>query len=563
MRYEDWDILLFPRGCEVPLKEFKVACTVVHDHEFSHTHGSFGIPTLCCWVPSLPAGTPFQISIHSWAVPTISQFAKTYSGYPDSVKFEARLFIDGRLVASASLDRNSCWPHVIAHSFDFSKNGDLESLKFPVFQQELLQQNHWSPADDLGRIKLIISEGFPRDSLSMPIERVKNVVAFTFQHAPLEILEGSSIAWPNPSMWRRPQYIAAMPVPPHSTENSKFHAHSPRRRPPGLPAVSGVTAMPTVQGVMSEISGNASSRNPGSIDCPVEGPPGLGGPCMFPDTNAYFEWLGSMNMGMGDAAPSFIPTASKSRKSRKSSTDISMPDYASSAYGSQMPFSGGTPFAMASFQHEDDLNMAHLKVPSNTPTGPQSVYESEGIPFPIIPQDSGISTDLANTLTNSLLNQTTPFQLRTPGTAAPMAEPRSRKEARTHRLASAALPSHSPSTKVHLYDRNWSQQLRVSSRGVVPSSLLASQVKGPKDLTFSEVNQRTSSMGKFGADLANLVGQENILDAHGLSDKGNKRGRNYTPESAKTIEEEDEPRRASPRIRLTPFAEGSPTAQSS
>lgn len=31
MRYEDWDILLFPQGCEVPMKEFKVACHVVHD----------------------------------------------------------------------------------------------------------------------------------------------------------------------------------------------------------------------------------------------------------------------------------------------------------------------------------------------------------------------------------------------------------------------------------------------------------------------------------------------------------------------------------------------------
>lgn len=54
-----------------------------------------------------------------------------------------------------------------------------------MFQKEILQQNYWSPADDLGRIKLVISEGFPRDSLSMPIERVKNLVAFSFQHAPL------------------------------------------------------------------------------------------------------------------------------------------------------------------------------------------------------------------------------------------------------------------------------------------------------------------------------------------------------------------------------------------
>lgn len=66
-----------------------------------------------------------------------------------------------------------------------SKNGDLEPLRFPSFRQELLRQNHWNPADDFGRIKIVISEGFPRDSLSMPIERVKNVVAFSFQHAPL------------------------------------------------------------------------------------------------------------------------------------------------------------------------------------------------------------------------------------------------------------------------------------------------------------------------------------------------------------------------------------------
>jgi hypothetical protein len=31
MRYEDWDILIFPKGSSAPVKEFKVACHVVHD----------------------------------------------------------------------------------------------------------------------------------------------------------------------------------------------------------------------------------------------------------------------------------------------------------------------------------------------------------------------------------------------------------------------------------------------------------------------------------------------------------------------------------------------------
>lgn len=67
---------------------------------------------------------------------------------------------------------------------DLSKNGDLGPLKFPVFQQEILQQRQRNVGDALGRIRLVISEGFPRDSLTAPMERVNNIVAFSFQHAP-------------------------------------------------------------------------------------------------------------------------------------------------------------------------------------------------------------------------------------------------------------------------------------------------------------------------------------------------------------------------------------------
>lgn len=60
-----------------------------------------GLPTVTCFVPSMASGTPFQISIHSWFGPTVSQYTKSYSKYADTVKFEARLFIDGRLAAYA------------------------------------------------------------------------------------------------------------------------------------------------------------------------------------------------------------------------------------------------------------------------------------------------------------------------------------------------------------------------------------------------------------------------------------------------------------------------------
>jgi hypothetical protein len=101
MRYENWDVLIFPSGREskVPTKEFKVACHVVPDGEFSHCHGAHGVPVMTCFMPSFQSGTPFHISIHCWKTPEISQFTRTFSKHPELVKFEARILIDGRLVA--------------------------------------------------------------------------------------------------------------------------------------------------------------------------------------------------------------------------------------------------------------------------------------------------------------------------------------------------------------------------------------------------------------------------------------------------------------------------------
>jgi hypothetical protein len=63
--------------------------------------------------------------------------------------------------------------------------GDFEPLGFPPFHRELLTQSYWNASDDLGRIKVVIAEGFPRESQTMPFERIRNIVAFSFQHAPL------------------------------------------------------------------------------------------------------------------------------------------------------------------------------------------------------------------------------------------------------------------------------------------------------------------------------------------------------------------------------------------
>lgn len=76
-------------------------------------------------------------------------------------------------------------PKHILTSIDVDKHGEFEKLKFPTFHKELLSQSYWNPGDDLGRVKVIISEGFSRENQAYPYERIKNIVSFSFQHAPL------------------------------------------------------------------------------------------------------------------------------------------------------------------------------------------------------------------------------------------------------------------------------------------------------------------------------------------------------------------------------------------
>jgi hypothetical protein len=95
-----------------------------------------------------------------------------------------------------------------------------------------LHQSHWEAGELLGRIRVVIAEGFFRDigAQGNPFDRVRDVVVFSFQHAPLHILEFSGIAWPNAGIWKR----ASGDVVHHSlSRGTKYphpedlHAHSP------------------------------------------------------------------------------------------------------------------------------------------------------------------------------------------------------------------------------------------------------------------------------------------------------------------------------------------------
>ncbi|OAA59933.1 hypothetical protein ISF_05944 [Cordyceps fumosorosea ARSEF 2679] len=388
MRYEEWDILLFPRDGKVPLKEFKVACHVVHDNELSHIHGSLGLPTVCCFVPSLPPSAPYKLSIHSWSTPPISQFTRSCGKFVDRVVFEVRLFVDGRLVSSSVMNRADpkaliwyAWSvpncYDLLTSPELSETGELNSLTFPVFQRELLDQSYWSPADDLGRIKVVISESYPRDSLTVPFERVKNIVAFSFQHAPLEILESSAIAWPNASMFRAMPFTASALLPTKHSDSSGSHAHSPRPRSSMVPAKSSLTEVASDPALLHPGKYTAEPKPLTFSDSDALSSSNLAAADPFVEANAYFEWLSGIGMGLNSDPSSSVNTEAASRVNRKSSTDASMPDYVSCVETPAAAENRRDSFA-PKINSEGDSS--HMKVPTNTPTTCDiNITEAEGV----------------------------------------------------------------------------------------------------------------------------------------------------------------------------------------
>jgi hypothetical protein len=69
--------------------------------------------------------------------------------------------------------------------------GNPDFLRFPKFHQEILQQKHWEASELLGRIRLVIAEGIvrhvgsPQDGGLSSYELIKDMIVFSFQHAPL------------------------------------------------------------------------------------------------------------------------------------------------------------------------------------------------------------------------------------------------------------------------------------------------------------------------------------------------------------------------------------------
>lgn len=72
---------------------------------------------------------------------------------------------------------------------DTDKDGNHDQLRFPPFHTEVLTQTWANPAQNIGRIKIVIAEGINHGPGVSAFERTKNLVSFSFQHAPLREVE--------------------------------------------------------------------------------------------------------------------------------------------------------------------------------------------------------------------------------------------------------------------------------------------------------------------------------------------------------------------------------------
>lgn len=254
-----------------------------------------------------------------------------------------------------------------------------QHLRFPPFHKEILQQPHWEPGESLGRVKVTISEGVlrettpPAPSDSM-FDRLRDVVVFSFQHAPQskscpypgcsyrtetvpDILEFSNIAWPNARIFaklsKRPARLGPIGTRLPPVSGHEAHSHSPLRLNTaacsGKPSSSGLDGFQrllnaqTFSDLQSDPISKGSTFAPTEKESPerrelVGDPTSCEDPFICPQPISSQQWRLQL---------------------RSTSHDISMPDYNSnktdnSGMGTEM---SGISFPRADFlKHMNEAN---------------------------------------------------------------------------------------------------------------------------------------------------------------------------------------------------------------
>ncbi|KAH9863592.1 hypothetical protein J1614_009524 [Plenodomus biglobosus] len=353
MRYDDWDVILFPKDSPVPIQEYKTACYVSPDEVGRQ------LPTLTCYISSLPPSTPFRISIHSWTTAAKPSAIIEARRKPNQkVVYTVQAIVDGARVFRGFFDIASKWPQEIAHekhsfaSVEQPTSQKKPCLEFPPFSIQALMQTSWDARDASSRIKVMLSEQLIGKAASpgdLDLGVANDIVCFSFQHAPKDVLEQAGISWPI----RNPLYLP-----------SAYERHAPRQTSSTFPCAPKMRDPPPdvhMQSPLSYRSKPASSRyrNPDPQGRPRSHVPAMsrlpklanatkGNRC----TRIWDESLAAL----GDDGDDFSMGAWSTKRSASSSTgDVAMPDY---TFTSSHALKEHPPWANASPVYEQSTNVA-------------------------------------------------------------------------------------------------------------------------------------------------------------------------------------------------------------
>ncbi|OQE35179.1 hypothetical protein PENCOP_c014G01058 [Penicillium coprophilum] len=509
MRYRNWDVLLFPGGSKVPIQEFKTQCFVTKDKDSPYLHNAVFIgphahlpeqcvfnqlPVLTTFIPSLPKGNPFHLSVHSWEKPRPSVQIESNMEPEDVLLFEVQLFIDGVVVAGSIYGQRTSWPQIIDLSSNLDRDGNQDALRFPPFHSEILQQKHWDAGDSQGRIKVLIAEGFSRPNRTPPFERYKHVIVFSFQHAPLDVLEFSDIAWPNPNMWiympNGSRYGSTARYGASKVVGDGAHGHSPSKtdRPEHR--------IPVTANTSSQSSSNTATYSGSTPSTYNAWTPHRGFPIPSTQWNGYPQeprWDPQDTYSVEPGMDAFIDdTAWRQRGARSSREDVPMPDYVSTGSTNSRAISSVT-----------GMSYEHSKQPSVNSCLDDDQY-NELIQALTPTKAPPVGTRAPS---NTPSTATTAMSVPKPSVAA---EARSASYKARNRRSSALREVSQPSTR-DVSGSSEPKELSPPKLGASPSEKVRSKKENQK-----EANQETpkvKSNGKdFGKENSNSKNVEIVLD---------------------------------------------------
>ena len=398
-------------------------------------------------------------------------------------------------------------------------------------------------------------------------------------------------------MWRcssGPVFSPSMPVPTfHPHEGADLHSHSPRRKPKESKAPAYLDSF--MVGNMFHTQPSTSFWGGQPFTMPSYPPrrnattapsPSFQDVCSAYGNYASWGFPSGQSPGEGlDASKTTWPGITRNSR-KQSSTVTSMPDYVSSEGSDRMHISGPS--------LEDDRMSS--KAPTNTPTT-SAAENPQAAPF-ALSVSHNISSELATTLAHSLLDQPLPIPIHPHTVAFPSSEIKSRKENWHLNIADSNPPS-AHSTPHATYSRHEARTFSQPIFGLVknmgsglplPTAAVTvdnshSVLPSPQLGIFSADISRTTSAGEFSPNIPQLNMGHGIpcspishsprdaltqstgnritsgplvsgLNTSVVGKTGMKRGRNFTPASSKVIDDEDEPRRASPHVRITGYVGG-------